>query len=61
MILSIFFRFFLAAQSTACKYKNNNKSCDGKARLRRIIRNGGESEEYIIGCDKWVKGEKFHR
>ena len=60
-MLTIFFRFFLAAQSTACKYKNNNKSCDGKARLRRIIRNGGEGEEYIIGCDKWVKGEKFHR
>ena len=43
-----------------CKYKNNNKPCDGKARLRRIIRNGGEGE-YIIGCDKWVKGERFHR
>ncbi|CAG8622544.1 15553_t:CDS:1, partial [Funneliformis caledonium] len=44
--------FFLAAQSMAYKYKNNNRSYDGKAKLRRIIRNGGEDEEYFIGCDK---------
>ena len=52
-------RFFLAAKSTACKYKANDQLCDGQAKLRRIIKNGGE--EYIIGCDKWVRGEKWHR
>ena len=52
-------RFFLAAKSTACKYKANDQLCYGQAKLRRIIKNGGE--EYIIGCDKWVRGEKWHR
>jgi hypothetical protein len=52
-------RFFLAAKSTACKYKANDKLCDGQAKLRRTIKNGGE--EYNIGCDKWVREDKWHR
>jgi len=52
-------RFFLAAKSTACKYKINDQLCNGQAKLRRIIKK--EGEEYIIGCDKWVRGDKWHR
>jgi len=29
--------------------------------LLLIIRNGGEGEEYTIGCDKWAKRERSHR
>ncbi|CAB5369409.1 unnamed protein product [Rhizophagus irregularis] len=29
------------------------------AKLRRIIINGGE--EFFIGCDKWIRGEKWHQ
>ena len=55
----IIIRFFLAAKSTACKYNANDQLCDGQAKLRRIIKNAGE--EYIIGCDKWIRGDKWHR
>jgi hypothetical protein len=51
-------RFFLAVQSSICKY---NTHCDGKAKLRRMIKNAGQSEEYFIGCDKWIRGQKWHR
>src|ERR1044072_5232114 len=54
------FRFFLAAQSSVCKYKDRNQRCNGQAKLRKIIKNSGEVE-YIIGCDKWIKGKKWHR
>ena len=52
-------RLFLASQSSSCKYKSNNQLCNGKAKLRRTVKNTGD--EYFIGCDKWVKGEKWHR
>lgn len=42
-----------------CKYKANNQICDGQARLRRMVKNSGD--EYFIGCDRWVKGERWHR
>ncbi|CAB4426178.1 unnamed protein product [Rhizophagus irregularis] len=50
------YTFYLAAKSTTCKYKVNNQFCNGQAKLRRIIKNGGE--EFFIGCDKWIRGEK---
>ncbi|PKB94907.1 hypothetical protein RhiirA5_386365 [Rhizophagus irregularis] len=51
--------FYLAAKSTTCKYKVNNQFCNDQAKLRKIIINGGE--EFFIGCDKWIRGEKWHR
>ncbi|PKK73537.1 hypothetical protein RhiirC2_775900 [Rhizophagus irregularis] len=51
--------FYLVAKSTTCKYKVNNQFCNGQAKLRRIIINGGE--EFFIGCDKWIRGEKWHQ
>ena len=54
------FRFFLAVQSSTCTRKiDNDKICNGKGKLRRVIKN--MDEEYIIGCDKWIRGEKCHR
>ncbi|GBC09405.1 hypothetical protein RclHR1_08830007 [Rhizophagus clarus] len=51
--------FYLATQSITCRCKvSDDKICNGNAKLRRIIKN--ISEEYIIGCDKWKRGEKFH-
>lgn len=64
ILLTIFnnIRFFLAAQSSICKYNPNNKHCDGKAKLRKMVKNAdGRSEEYFIGCDKWIRGQKWHR
>jgi len=26
-----------------------------------MIKNRGQSEEYFIGCDKWIRGQKWHR
>ncbi|GBC30835.2 uncharacterized protein OCT59_015971 [Rhizophagus irregularis] len=51
--------FYLAAKSTTCKYEVNDQFCNGQAKLRRIIKNRGE--ESFIGCDKWIRGEKWHR
>ncbi|CAB4408423.1 unnamed protein product [Rhizophagus irregularis] len=53
------YTFFLATQSSTCKYKTNNQLCNGQAKLRRMVKNTGD--EYFIGCDKWNKGEKWHR
>ncbi|RIA94552.1 hypothetical protein C1645_817815 [Glomus cerebriforme] len=52
--------FFLAVQSTACKYNSSNAPCNGRAKLRKLVKNAGQVEEYFIGCDKWVKGQKWH-
>ncbi|GBB99843.1 hypothetical protein RclHR1_03650019 [Rhizophagus clarus] len=51
--------FYLATQTITCRRKvNDDKICNGNAKLRRVIKN--ISEEYIIGCNKWKRGEKFH-
>ncbi|UZO05776.1 uncharacterized protein OCT59_026116 [Rhizophagus irregularis] len=53
--------FFLAAQESTCKFKSNNVQCTGKATLRKVKCNGTLVVTYIIGCEKYVSGEKWHR
>ena len=35
--------------------------CTGKAQLKKIKRNGTSVVTYIIGCEKYVSGDKWHR
>jgi len=35
--------------------------CTGKAQLKKIKWNGTSVVTYIIGCEKYVSGDKWHR
>uniref|UniRef100_U9TK34 Uncharacterized protein n=1 Tax=Rhizophagus irregularis (strain DAOM 181602 / DAOM 197198 / MUCL 43194) TaxID=747089 RepID=U9TK34_RHIID len=58
-----FERLFLAAKESSCPFKkDNNVSCDGKARLGKIANyQQTETTKYFIGCDKYKQNEKWHR
>ncbi|CAB5107083.1 unnamed protein product [Rhizophagus irregularis] len=49
------------AQESTCKFKSNNVQCTGKATLRKVKCNGTLVVTYIIECEKYVSGEKWHR
>ena len=53
--------FYLATQESVCKFKTNNVQCTGKAALKKIKCNGSSVVTYIIGCEKYTSGDKWHR
>ncbi|UZO12218.1 uncharacterized protein OCT59_003766 [Rhizophagus irregularis] len=57
------YSLFLAAKESSCPFKkDNNVSCDGKARLGKIANyQQTETTKYFIGCDKYKQNEKWHR
>ncbi|CAG8783287.1 8221_t:CDS:1, partial [Gigaspora rosea] len=53
--------FYLAVQEISCKFKDNEKLCEGTPVLRCLTRNNLLEAKYFIGCTKWKYNEKNHR
>ncbi|CAG8513407.1 14342_t:CDS:10 [Cetraspora pellucida] len=55
------FEFYLAVQETSCKFKINERLCEGKPVLHCLAHHNSLETKYFIGCTKWKYGEKHHR
>ena len=51
----------MTAKESKCKFESNNIQCTGKAELKKIKRNGTTVITYIIGCENYTPGDKWHR